>query len=144
MLMSGIWSICSFAFYLGKFQLTHVAGDIFKNSFFSSIADTIGLPFGFLVYKNMSTRSAFAFLFGLSALGSFPLIFSEAASQDFRDIVVPGCLFVMNFGFAAAFANLYMGHMDLFPIVFSTTSMGICNFVARTLTIVAPLVGGID
>ena len=144
LLMSGIWSITSFAFYLGKFQLTHVAGDIFKNSFFSSIADTIGHPFGFVVYRNMKTRFAFALLFGMSALGSFPLLFSEAASQDYRDIVVPGCLFVMNFGIAAAFANLYMGHMDLFPIVFSTTSMGICNFIARTLTVFAPIIGEID
>lgn len=51
---------------------------------------------------------------------------------------------MMNFGSSATFGNLYIGHMDLFPVVFSTTSMGICNIVARLCTIFAPIVAEID
>ena len=50
----------------------------------------------------------------------------------------------MNLGTVATFGNLYIGHMDLFPIVFSTTSMGICNIIARVITVTAPLVAEID
>lgn len=45
----------------------------------------------------------------------------------------------MNLGSSATFGNLYMGHMDFFPVVFSTTSMGICNIMARSCTVLAPI-----
>ena len=138
--MSFVWSITSFSFYLGKFQLKFVAGSIFRNSFFSSMADTFSRPFGYLLYRKSSVRVALTFLFLLSVAGSFPVIFSEGASQTYRDYVVPTCLFIMTVGMSATFGNLYMGHMDLFPIVFSTTSMGICNIFARTCTVFAPIV----
>ena len=50
----------------------------------------------------------------------------------------------MNLGTSATFGNLYIAHMDIFPIVFSTTSMGICNIVARCITATAPVVAEID
>ena len=142
--MSCLWSITSFTFYLGKFQLTHVAGSIFTNSFFSSAADTLARPFGFWLYRRLNTRQALTFFFGLSALGSLPIMFSETASENFKNQIVPYSLFVMNLGTSATFGNLYLGHMDLFPIVFSSTSMGICNIIARIVTSVAPIVAEID
>lgn len=142
--MSCIWSICSFSFYLGKFQLKHVAGDVFRNSFFSSIADTLAKPVGFYLYRKLQAKRALSFLFTLSLIGSIPVIFSETASQGYNDYVVPACLFVMNFGTSAIFGNLYIGHMDLFPVVFSNTSMGICNILARLCTVFAPIVAEID
>ena len=141
--MSFIWSITSFTFYLGKFQLKFVAGSIYRNSFFSSMADTVARPIGYIVYKKCNVKLALTLLFGLSVIGSFPVIFSEGASQGYRDYVVPACLFIMNLGSSATFGNLYMGHMDLFPIVFSTTSMGICNILARGCTVAAPIVAEI-
>ena len=42
------------------------------------------------------------------------------------------------------FSILYMGHLELFPAVFSGTSMGICNVIARTVTVFAPLVAEIE
>ena len=100
-------------------------------------------PFGFWIYRKLSTRLALTFLFGLSMVGSFPVTFSETASETYKDYVVPCCLFVMNFGTSATFGNLYLGHMDLFPIVFSSTSMGICNIIARSITAAAPIIAEI-
>ena len=142
-IMSFIWSITSFTFYLGKFQLKFVAGSIFRNSFFSSIADTVARPIGYILYKKWNARSALTMLFCVSFIGSFPVIFSEGASDKYHEYVVPACLFTMNLGTAATFGNLYMGHMDFFPIVFSSTSMGICNILARSCTVFAPLVAEI-
>ena len=50
----------------------------------------------------------------------------------------------MNLGTAATFGNLYIGHLDLFPVVFASTSMGICNIIARVITATAPVVAEID
>jgi len=111
---------------------------------FSSLSDTISRPFGLLIYRRMGPKRAFLLLFSIGFIGSIPVIFSETASQGFKDYVVPACLFLMNFGSSATFGNLYIGHMDLFPVVFSTTSMGICNIVARLCTVFAPVVAEID
>ena len=77
--------------------------------------------------------------FSCAAIGSAPVIWSEMASDNYRAYFVPVCLFVMNAGIAASFGNLYIGHMDLFPVVFSTTTMGFCNIFARFVTIFAPV-----
>ena len=77
-------------------------------------------------------------------MGSFPVVFSEVASQNYKDYVVPVCLFTMNLGTSATFGNLYIGHLDLFPVVFASTSMGICNIIARCITATAPVVAEID
>ncbi len=48
-------------------------------------------------------------------------------------------LLLTTFGSAGQFCNLYLAHLDLFPIVFATTTMGLCNIVARSVTIFAPV-----
>ena len=82
--------------------------------------------------------------FTISAIGSIPVIFSQNASEGYKQYIVPVCLWIANFGSCGNFANLYIGHLDLFPLVFATTTMGICNVVARSLTVFAPLVAEIE
>lgn len=142
--MTCVWSIVSFSFYISKYQIKHLAGDIFVNSLTSSLADVIARPIGLWFYKRMNAKPAMTSLFAIAAIGSFPIIFSEVASDGYRTYFVPICLFVMGTGMTATFGVLYIGHMDLFPIVFSTTSMGLCNIMARFLTIFAPIVAEID
>ena len=54
-------------------------------------------------------------------------------------MVLPLSLLVCEFGCAGQFCNLYLAHLDLFPLVFATTTMGVCNIVARSVTIFAPI-----
>lgn len=61
------------------------------------------------------------------------------ASENYRKYFVPFCLFIMNTGLNSCFSILYVGHVDLFPVVFSTTSMGTVNIFARFFTIFAPM-----
>ena len=109
------------------------------NSIASSIADTVCRPFGYFAYKKLGAKTALTGFFGMAGLGSFPVIWAEMASENYRKYFVPFCLFLMNSGTSASFGNLYIGHMDLFPVVFSSTSMGICNILARFTTIFAPM-----
>mmetsp|Transcript_22745 Transcript_22745/g.26736 ORF Transcript_22745/g.26736 Transcript_22745/m.26736 type:complete len:173 (+) Transcript_22745:234-752(+) len=138
--MSAIWTITSFSFYLGKFQLKQLAGNIYVNSLASSIADTLARPAAYYVYRKLGARQALIGYFALAALGSFPVVWSEMASEAYRKYFVPVCLFIMNSGLNSCFTIVYVGHLDLFPIVYSSTSMGICNIFARAFTIFAPMV----
>ena len=139
LIMSVIWSVTSFTYYLGKFQLKYVAGNVYRNSVFSSIADTVARPIGYVLYRKTSAKVALIAFFFMQAAGSFPVIFSEFAKDYYSTYVVPACLFIMNMGTSSTFGSLYMGHMDLFPVVFSSTTMGLCNVLARFVTIFAPM-----
>ena len=138
--MSAIWSTCSFTYYLAKFQLKFIAGNVFVNSVTSSLADAFSRPVAYFAYKCMDTRRVMLMFFLISAFSSIPVMFSEGASQSYKDYVVPTCLLFANFGSCGNFSNLYIGHLDLFPLVFGTTTMGICNVIARFVTIFAPIV----
>ena len=124
---------------MGKFQLKQVAGNIFVNSVASSISDTVSRPIGLWFYRKLGVKGAMVTFFACATIGSFPIIWSEMASDNYRAYFVPVCLFVMNAGIAMSFGNLYIGHMDMFPVVFSSTSMGVCNIFARFITIFAPV-----
>ena len=142
-LMTAIWTTCSFTYYLAKFQLKFIAGNVFVNSLSSSVADALSRPVAYFAYKCMHTRRVMLMFFTISAVGSIPVMFSENASVGFKSYAVPACLWIANFGSCGNFSNLYIGHLDLFPMVFATTTMGICNVVARALTVLAPIVAEI-
>uniref|UniRef100_A0A7S3MR55 Uncharacterized protein n=1 Tax=Favella ehrenbergii TaxID=182087 RepID=A0A7S3MR55_9SPIT len=139
-LMSTIWTITSFSFYLGKFQLKQLAGNIYVNSLASSIADTLSRPMAYVIYRKLGVRMTFLTTFTVATIGSFAVFGAEATSEAAQKYLLPTSLFIMNTGLTSGSTILYVGHMDLFPIVFSTTSMGIVNIFSRAITTLAPLV----
>jgi len=47
-------------------------------------------------------------------------------------------------GIAANFTIVYITSAEIFPVLFTATALGICNFFARLLSILAPFVAEID
>lgn len=41
-------------------------------------------------------------------------------------------------GFSGCFVNCYVATSDIFPTLFCSTALGICNFTARLITVMAP------
>ena len=64
-------------------------------------------------------------------------------TEFYTNHVLPVSLLLCTFGAAGQFCNLYIAHLDLFPLVFATTTMGVCNIVARSITIFSPMVAEI-
>ena len=48
-----------------------------------------------------------------------------------------------RFGVSATFNISYLANAQLFPAIFSGTAIGICNFFAKTSTIIAPMLAEI-
>ena len=49
-----------------------------------------------------------------------------------------------TFGAETSLYTLYLTHPDFFPTLFAVTSLGISNFVCRSLLMIAPIIGEID
>jgi hypothetical protein len=52
--------------------------------------------------------------------------------------LMPFFVVIAKFGVAGAFNLVYISNADVFPTLFCATAMGICNFFARVVTIMAP------
>ena len=55
----------------------------------------------------------------------------------------PALVLVAKFGTSAGFNLAYVANAEVFPALFQGSSMGICNFFARSFTIFAPVVAEI-
>ena len=141
--VSLIWAITSFSFYQILFKLKTLPGDIFVNSSSSSIANASGHFFALPIYRCMPVKRAMAFFFAIMLVGSLPLMLQFWQNEFYETYIVPLCILLCTFGAAGQFCNIYIAHLDLFPLVFSVTTMGFCNIVARSVTIFAPILAEI-
>ncbi len=52
---------------------------------------------------------------------------------------IPVMILASRFGVSATFHVCYLGNSHLFPTIFAGTVFGICNFFAKTVTIMSPM-----
>ena len=72
---------------------------------------------------------------------------SEKDKQWHLSKIIPVMSFITKFGLNLSFLNAYIcsyNDDEIFPIIKRATAIGICNFIARTLTILAPIVAELD
>jgi len=79
------------------------------------------------------------FFFSIQIIGSIPLLLQSEQTELYTNHILPLSLFLCTFGSSGQFCVLYMSHLDLFPLVFATTTMGFCNIIARSVTIFSPI-----
>ena len=126
--------------------MKYFPGSVFLNMSLSSISSCLAPPAYALMQKgfNMNMKQILSIFFIITVMGSLPLIYTSSVSSAFYlDYVVPASILVLSFGYCGAFMSLFLGHFDLFPVVFSTTTLGICNVFARFATVGAPLIAEI-
>ena len=112
-----------------KFMMKYIPGNIYYNTFLSNVADSFSTISSYWISKYMG-RYTITFLFALAAIASSPLVFIDDTSPAFDTAWLPIIIFSMSFGVAAAFANLYVTHMNNFPVVFNTTTFAVCGSMA--------------
>jgi hypothetical protein len=85
-----------------------------------------------ILYGKLGIKRSFALLFFMSSLGAvFIINFGEST-------LMPMFVTVSKFGVTGAFVLVYVCSLDVFPTLFCATALGICNFLARILTILSP------
>ena len=136
--------VTQFTFYMPKFMMKYIPGSIYYNTFLSNIADSVSTFMSFWFYKYMGGKATLATCFTIATLTSIPLIFINDTDPAFDTAWIPLIIFSMSFGVAAAVANLYVSHMDNFPVVFNTTTFAFCGSMGQFATVFAPLVAEVS
>lgn len=109
-------------------------GIIFLNSIVASIVE-IAFILGSLKILNMfGLKKALIIGFLISICGSIPLIIIKDKPE-----ATPIFLLLARVGISSNLNILYISFSVLFPPIFSHSALGFCKFIARILTILAPM-----
>jgi len=129
--MTFIWSTCSFDTYLNDIYVKYLPGDIYLNTVASSVSKIVAQLVAGLIYYKLGIKPAFSLLFGISTLGGLLILFLEVEAANW----MPLFFILSNFGISGSFMIVYVCTCDVFPVLFCSTAMGICNFAARFFSI---------
>ena len=145
-----IWTTTVFSTYLIMYQLKYLRGNIFQNTNSYSISDAFSRIFGGIVYENLGLRKSFILAYTIALVGGICIYFIQCGNAVFEfqrelpiEKLMPVFTMVTKFGLGAAMLSCYSAcYSDdqIFPLKKRATAIGICNIVARSITILAPQV----
>ena len=89
------------------------------------------------MYKYAGIKRTFFLTLTISTLSAgFLMMFTDESSIGLAPVII-ACL---RMGMGASFDLLYLANVDVFPTMFSGSAVGICNFIGRACTTMAPQV----
>jgi len=103
-----------------------------NDSYLQTIAigtvETFGYIFAsvmFEVFKSKPTIKSYIVSFTIALAGAFWMIFNDSETYPYRDMASN---YIVKFGIAAVFQTCFLSN-DLFPLVFSSTTFGLCSMM---------------
>ena len=134
-IMIAVWIASSFDYYLLNFQMKNIKGNIFLNTFSSSISELPAIIISGFMYKKIGLKTTLVFWFLVSFLGGICLLILGNSNEN----LIPVFVLFSKAGVTATFNMCYLANAQIFPAIFAGTAFGICNIGAKTTTILAPL-----
>lgn len=128
-----LWIVAAFDYFLINFQLKYIEGDIYTNTIVSSVSEVIAYLTSGALYERIGTKISFVGSFIIAIIGSLLLI----TLGDSNKTLIPVFVLGSKFGISGSFNVVYLAN-TLFPPIYSSTTFGVCNFVARLASMLAP------
>jgi hypothetical protein len=170
--MACMWSAASFNSYLMLFLNKYLEGSIFLNFGLEGLAGLVGACFASYIYGWLRLRRSFMVSYGItltfgglifafeSGIFNPGLIYmlglahesphpaeSIASRNYYLAKLIPYLGFATKIGINITWQNAYLASFSnptIFPAAKKATAIGFCNFIARALTICAPLVAELE
>jgi len=135
-IMSYMWSACSFCYYLLLVYIKYLPGSLYENGVMMSVAEMVGAVCSGIVMKTAGLKISLISLMIVSLAGGLMILFLGESHLNW----MPFFVLLAKFGVSGMFNINYACTLSIFPTLFNGTALGICNFLARILTIFSPLV----
>ena len=134
--MTYFWGGVSFGSYMISFQLKYLPGAMYANSMASSLSEMLSYVLGGVIYNTFGIKKSFATTFLIAAVGGTMILIWGEENPELMPIFVT----LAKYGISTGFVLVYIGTVEIFPTMFTASAFAICNFFARSLTIMAPQV----
>ena len=135
-IMALIWLATDFNYFLIKFMI-NTFEQVYITGLLSSFSGLVAYVHGGILYRQLGLKLSVTVTFSLSVIACLVLITFGLDNQE--TWYFPVMVLFLEYGIAAAFTIVYVSHNDIFPVLFTTTAMGICNFVGRIFAAFAPI-----
>ncbi|XP_039948191.1 organic cation transporter protein-like [Bactrocera tryoni] len=134
------WLVVCLVYYGVSQHISHLSGNIFMNV---AIGATLGVP-GTLICvpmtKYLGRRITLFLSNSLSGIALMILAFAPSLNSTMTVAMAT----IGLFGASVTFPNVYLYGGELFPTVVRNSGVGLCSFVGRVGSIIAPFISGMS
>jgi len=130
----GLWVVGTFNTYLIFFQIKYMKGDFFINTIVSCLSDVVAYILAGLLIERLGIRTSYMYSFVICIIGGFMYMIFRNDHPHF----IPLFLLISNFGNSWSLNVDWNSNAMLFPVIFASSTNGICNLLARISNILSP------
>ncbi|CDW73543.1 organic cation [Stylonychia lemnae] len=127
------WITSTFIFSLLDFFVKYLPGNIYVNQLVASLS-----MFGYLIAQPVAAISNNKISLLASFIASLGAVFIMTCVHNLNQYVFAFIFLLFKTALCMSLSAMYSIHLDLFPTQLLTSSYGICNFVCRLCSLLAP------
>jgi len=98
------------------------------------LAEGLGIVISGIFSKVFQIKAAMILSFMISFVGGLFILISGVRGIEWMPVFVG----IARLGISACFNLIYLANSDVFPTLFAATAMGVCNLLARIVTVLSP------
>lgn len=122
-----IWAIVLMNYQINAYYNNFFPGDSYDNLIFITIVELVGYIIADLLFERVGRRAAaklYCLGFSILLICSVGLVIIDPKQHPYLDL---GFTFAGKLGIAIAFQAAFWATTALFPIIFASTTFGLCN-----------------
>ncbi|TNV79680.1 hypothetical protein FGO68_gene574 [Halteria grandinella] len=135
-----MWMAQSFSYYLAFFMTRKMEGDFFLNTFVYSGTELFSHLFVGLIINKLSVNAAYLIAFLTACFSSMMYCLLRVSNPEY----VPFFLGLLIFGIIFSTNTNWNSNQFLFPVIYASSTNGLCNIFARGINIVSPQIAELD
>ena len=129
-----MWIAFAFNYYLIFFQIRYMEGDFFINTIVSSVSELVAYAISGLIIDRIGMKPSYIFSYSVILIGSVLYVIFRETHANFT----PFLLLLTSFGTCFGFNINWNSNALLFPVIYASSTNGICNLFARLLGVLTP------
>lgn len=124
-----LWAIIIMNYQINAYYDNFYPGDSYDNLIFITLVELFGYIVADLAFERVGRRPAaklYCAGFAISLIGSVGILFNDVQAHPYLDLTFN---YICKFGIAIAFQAAYWATTTLFPVIFASTTFGVCNLM---------------
>jgi len=134
MIFITMWIVGSFAYFMILFQMKYISGDFFVNIVTTSLSEMTAYYVGGLLYDRIGIKSTYLISYSIGVVGCLSYVLLSTTYP----FLVPLLLLSSAYGFCQACMVNWLSNASLFPVIYASSTNGMCSFFSRLASIMSP------
>jgi hypothetical protein len=134
MIFISMWIVGSSSYYIILFQMKYFSGDFFVNIVATVLSEMIAYYVGGLLYDRIGIKSTYLISYSIGVVGCLSYVLLSTTYP----FLIPLLLLSSAYGFCQACMVNWLSNASLFPVIYASSTNGMCSFFSRLASIMSP------